>query len=183
MEEEREKEEQKTEEEPKESAETVEEAKAEVEEETEEVSEEGEIPEKGEEVAGEKAAVEAEGEEMPAPVAEEEAKPPSRKEKVEEEEIVEERIYTVPLGKSWIAPSNRRAPAAMRIIKGFVTKHMKLEKRVEGEEEEEPKRLVISNEVNERVWGRGVGKPPRKIRIRAAKDKEGNVTVYLAEGD
>jgi large subunit ribosomal protein L31e len=182
MEEEKEKEEQKTGEEPKESAETVEEAKAEVEEETEEVSEKEEIPEKGEEVVEEEA-VEAEGEEIPTPVEEEEAKPPPREEKVEEEEIVEERIYTVPLGKCWIVPPNKRAPKAMRIIKGFVVKHMKLEKRGEGEEEEEAKRLVISNDVNERVWMRGIEKPPRKIRIRAAKDKEGNVTVYLAEGD
>ena len=182
MEEEKEKEEQKTGEEQKESAETVEEAKAEVEEETEEVSEEEkeEIPEK-EEVVEE--TVEAEGEEMPTPVAEEEAKPPPREEKEEEEEIVEERIYTIPLGKTWIMPPNKRAPKAMRIIRSFVTKHMKLEKRGEGEEEEEPKRLVISNDVNERVWMRGIEKPPRKIRIRAAKDKEGNVTVYLAEGD
>jgi len=180
MEEEKEKEEQKTDEEQKESAETVEEA--EVEEESEEVSEEEkeEIPEK-EEVVEE--TVEAEGEEIPTPVEEEEVKPPPREEKVEEEEIVEERIYTVPLGKCWIVPPNKRAPKAMRIIRGFVVKHMKLEKRGEGEEEEEAKRLVISNDVNERVWMRGIEKPPRKIRIRAEKDKEGNVTVYLAEGD
>ena len=182
MEEEKEKEEQKTGEEPKESVETVEEAKAEVEEETEEVSEKEEVPEKEEEVV-EEGAVEAEGEEIPTPVEEEEAKPPPREEKVEEEEIVEERVYTVPLGKCWIVPPNKRAPKAMRIIRGFVVKHMKLEKRGEGEEEEEAKRLVISNDVNERVWMRGIEKPPRKIRIRAAKDKEGNVTVYLAEGD
>jgi len=182
MEEEKEKEEQKTGEEQKESVETVEEAKAEVEEETEEVSEEEKegIPEK-EEVVEE--TVEAEGEEMPTPVEGEEAKPPPREEKEEEEEIVEERIYTIPLGKTWIMPPNKRAPKAMRIIRSFVTKHMKLEKRGEGEEEEEPKRLVISNDVNEKVWMRGIEKPPRKIRIRAAKDKEGNVTVYLAEGD
>lgn len=182
MEEEKEKEEQKTGEEPKESAETVEEAKAE---EVEEVSEEEkeEVPEKEGEVVEEEA-VEAKGEEIPTPVEGEEAKPSPREEKVEEEEIVEERIYTVPLGKCWIVPPNKRAPKAMRIIRGFVVKHMKLEKRkAEGEEEEEAKRLVISNDVNERVWMRGIEKPPRKIRIRAAKDKEGNVTVYLAEGD
>jgi large subunit ribosomal protein L31e len=182
MEEEKEKEEQKTGEEPKESAETVEEAKAE---EVEEVSEEEkeEVPEKEGEVVEEEA-VEAKGEEIPTPVEEEEAKPSPREEKVEEEEIVEERIYTVPLGKCWIVPPNKRAPKAMRIIRSFVVKHMKLEQRkAEGEEEEEAKRLVISNDVNERVWMRGIEKPPRKIRIRAAKDKEGNVTVYLAEGD
>ena len=183
MEEEKEKEEQKTEEEPKESVETVEEAKAEVEEETEGVSEKEEIPEKEGEVV-EEGAVGAEGEEMAAPVEGEEAKPPPREEKVEEEEIVEERVYTVPLGKCWIVPPNKRAPRAMRMIRSFVMKHMKLEQRkAEGEEEEEAKRLIISNDVNERVWGRGIEKPPRKIRIRAAKDKEGNVTVYLAEGD
>ena len=176
MKEEKEKEEQKTGEEPKESVETVEEAKAEVDEEVEEVSEKEEGVVEGE-------AVEAEGEAMPASVEGEEAKPPPREEKVEEEEIVEERIYTIPLGKCWIVPPNKRAPRAMRMIRSFVMKHMKLEKRAEGEEEEEPKRLIISNDVNAQVWRRGIEKPPRKIRIRAAKDKEGNVTVYLAEGD
>jgi len=113
---------------------------------------------------------------------EEEAKPPPREERLKEEDIVEERIYTVPLRKAWIAPPNKRAPRAMRILKNFVVKHMKLEARME-EGEEEPKRLIVSNEVNERIWRRGIEKPPRKIRIRAARDKEGNVTVYLAEGD
>jgi large subunit ribosomal protein L31e len=82
-------------------------------------------------------------------------------------------------------PANKRAPRAMRMLRSFITKHMKLEarKETEGEEEEEPARLVIDNEVNLKVWSRGIEKPPRKIRVRAAKDKEGNVTVYLAEGD
>jgi large subunit ribosomal protein L31e len=35
--------------------------------------------------------------------------------------------------------------------------------------------------VNEKVWSRGIEKPPRKIKVRATKDKDGNVTVYLAE--
>ncbi|NWG10560.1 50S ribosomal protein L31e [Candidatus Bathyarchaeota archaeon] len=95
---------------------------------------------------------------------------------------MEERIYTIPLGKAWIKPPNKRAPKAMRIIRNFVTRHMKLEAKKESEEEA-PKRLIINNEVNERIWKRGIEKPSRNIRIRAAKDKEGNVTVYLAEGD
>jgi len=169
-----EEEEQKVEEEQTELAETVEEA------ETEEKAEE--TPEKEEEITEE--AVEVEGEEAPTPVEEEEAKPP-REEKAKEEEIVEERIYTIPLSRAWIRPPNKRAPRAMRMIRSFITRHMKLEMRREGEGEEmeEPKKLAISNEVNERVWKRGIEKPPRKIRVRAAKDKEGNVTVYLAEKD
>lgn len=80
-------------------------------------------------------------------------------------------------------PPNKRAARAIRMLKDFLKKHMKLEARKEGEEAEEPKRLIITNEVNEKIWSRGIEKPPRKIRVRAAKDKDGNVTVYLAEGD
>jgi len=130
--------------------------------------------------------VEAKEEEAQVPVEEkEEVKPPLREEKPEEEEIVEERIYTIPLGKAWIMPPRKRTPRAMRMIRAFITKHMKLEAKKEGEEEEEEEapKLIITNEVNEKVWERGVEKPPRKIRVRAAKDKDGNVTVHLAEGD
>lgn len=67
----------------------------------------------------------------------------------------------------------------MRIVKSFIQRHMKLE----AKGEEEAGRLVISNEVNEKLWGRGIEKPPRKIRVKAVKDKEGTVTLYLAEGD
>ena len=117
-------------------------------------------------------------------LAEEEAKPAPKEERIKEEEIVEERIYTVPLRKAWIAPPNKRAPRAVRILKSFIIRHMRLEARKEErEEEEESKKLIVSNEVNERIWSRGIEKPPRKIRVRAAKDKEGNVTIYLAEGD
>jgi len=123
-----------------------------------------------------------EEEETAEEIKEEEVKPP----KAEiEEEIVEERFYTIPLGKAWLMPPNKRAPKAIRIIRDFIKRHMRLEARKEGEEEEEaePKRLIISNEVNEKVWSRGIEKPPRKIRVRVARDKDGNVTVYLAEGD
>jgi large subunit ribosomal protein L31e len=106
----------------------------------------------------------------------------SRKEEDElEEDIVEERFYTIPLGKAWISKRKKRAPKAARIVRSFVLKHMKV--RTEVEEDEEPERLVIDNEVNEKLWSRGIEKPPRKIRVRVVKDKEGVVTVRLAEGD
>jgi len=140
--------------------------------------------EKEEEPLKEEEEAEPKQEEVPAPTPEKEEEKPLREEKPEEEEIVEERIYTVPLGKAWIMPPRKRTPRAVRMLRAFVVKHMKLEaKKEEEEEEEEIARIVISNEVNEKVWARGVEKPPRKIRIRAAKDKEGNVTIYLAEGD
>ena len=133
-----------------------------------------------EEEPKEEAKEEAPAEEKPAEEKEEEVKPERKKK--EEEEIVEERTYTIPLQKALVRPPKKRAPRAMQLIKVFVTKHMKLELKVsEEEEEEELPQLIISQEVNEKVWGRGIEKPPRRIRVRAAKDKDGNVTVYLAE--
>jgi len=152
-----------------------------------EAAEEAELEELLEEKPEEETA-EAEPETAPTPAEEEEkeAKPAEKKKKKgkEEEEIVEERIYTIPLGKASVRPPKKRAPRAIQMIKAFVTKHMKLEMKVEEEEErEELPKLLISKEVNEKVWGRGIKKPPKKIRVRAAKDKDGNVTVHLAEGE
>ena len=168
----------KNDEEQEELADLTEELK-EKEEETEETGENVEEKAPAEKIQKEPAAKE---EEMPA--AEEEAKP-SKEKGEEEKEIVEERIYTVPLGKAWIMPPNKRTPRAVRMLRTFIIKHMKLETRKEEETEEEETlpQLIISNEVNEKMWSRGIEKPPRKIRVRAEKDKEDNVTVYLAEGD
>ena len=110
-----------------------------------------------------------------------EAKKRRKQEEEEDEDIVEERFYTIPLRNAWISPRKKRAPKAARIVKKFVIKHMKV--RLEADEEDEPEKLVIDNEVNEKLWSRGIEKPPRKIRVRVVKDTEGVVTVLLAEGD
>ena len=91
-----------------------------------------------------------------------------------EEEVVEERIYTVPLGRARIAPVTKRAPRAIRILRAFIKRHMK------ADDEDS---IVISNEVNEKIWSRGIEKPPRRIRVRVTKNREGLVKVYLAEGE
>jgi large subunit ribosomal protein L31e len=159
-------------------------------EETEETEETEEIEEaEKEEVLAEEAeeaeAPEVTEETLAEEEAEEEAIPEvkEKKEVEKEEEIVEEKFYTIPLRRAWISPRQKRAPKAMGIVKSFVRKHMKLRTEVEVEGEEEAERLVVSNEVNEKIWRRGTEKPPRKIKVRAAKDKEGVVTIYLAEGD
>jgi large subunit ribosomal protein L31e len=114
-----------------------------------------------------------------AEAVEEEAKP---KRKKKEDEIVEERFYTIPLQKALIRPPKKRAPRAMQLIKIFIAKHMKMDMKVSDEEEaEELPQLVVTQEVNEKVWDRGIEKPPRKIKTRVTKDRDGNVTVYLAE--
>ena len=161
--------------------ETLMEETAEAVEEVEEEEEETEGPEEATETeeVPEEEIEEAEEEEIPE--VEEKREVEKEKKKELAEEIVEEKFYTIPLRKAWISQRKKRAPRAMRIIRSFVEKHMKIRSEAVGEEEAEF--LVISNAVNQRVWSRGIEKPPRKIRVRAVKDKEGVITVHLAEGD
>jgi large subunit ribosomal protein L31e len=170
-----------------ESPENPEDAKAEEQQPKEESQAVEATPE--EEVIEGEAAGDVGGEEQPIEdtFAEEEAEElPRRREEEEErfveERFVEERIYTIPLRRAWIMPAKKRAPRAIRIIRAFVQRHMKVgETALEAESEEiEAGRIIISNEVNEEIWSRGIQKPPRKLRIRAAKDEEGNVTIFLA---
>ncbi|MGY5862327.1 MAG: 50S ribosomal protein L31e [Candidatus Thorarchaeota archaeon] len=101
--------------------------------------------------------------------AAEEAEAPA--EEVPEEEIIDERIYTVPLRRAyWTGSRLRRSNRAVRILRKFVERHMK------------PEGVVIHAEVNEQIWSRGIQKPPRRIRIRATKNSDNLVRVYLAEG-
>lgn len=105
----------------------------------------------------------AEAKKVEAPVEEEEPE--------EEEEIIDERIYTVPLRKAyWTGTRLRRSNRAVRVLREFVERHMK------------PEELLIQPEVNERIWARGIQKPPRRVRIRATKNSDNLVRVYLAEG-
>lgn len=96
-----------------------------------------------------------------------EEKPVEAEKKEEEEiEVVEERVYTFPFRRLWGAPRGKRTPRAVRMLKEYVKRHMKVEN------------VIISNEINEQIWSRGISKPPRNLKIRAVKDKEGKVIVY-----
>ena len=137
------------------------------------------LPEE-EKLVTEAAAEQAPAEEEQKPVAEEAVEEAKPKKKKKDEQIVEERFYTIPLSRALVRPPKKRAPRAIQLIKEFVNRHMKIAVKVTEEEEELPQ-LIISKEVNEKVWDRGIEKPPRKIKTRITKDKDGNVTVYLAE--
>ncbi len=86
-------------------------------------------------------------------------------------EPVEERIYTVPLGRAWVVPRYRRAEKAVTVLRKFVQRHMK------------PSSIIIDTKVNEAIWSRGIENPPRKIRVKLSKDEDGAVTVTLAEDE
>jgi len=95
-----------------------------------------------------------------------------REEEIEEipkeEEIIDERIYIVPLYKARHGPRKKWAKKSVRYLRTFMTRHFK------------PEALIISQDVNEKIWSRGISKPPRKIKIRATKNIDGLVVCYLA---
>ena len=104
-----------------------------------------------------------ETEQVEEPVETEEEEAPEIEEEIE---IVEEKFYTINLRDVWTAPRIKRAPKAVRIVKDFVKRRMKVDD------------VKISNAVNQEIWKRSIKKPPRKIKIRAVKDKEGQVIVF-----
>ena len=115
-------------------------------------------------------------------IKEAEAKAEKPKKKSKDDDIVVERIYTIPLQRALVRPPKRRAPRAMQLLKIFVARHMKMATTVSEEDDELPQ-LIVTQEVNEKIWGKGIEKPPRRIRVRVTKDKEDTVTVYLAEAE
>lgn len=84
------------------------------------------------------------------------------------EEIIDERIYTIPLAKARNGPRNKWAKKSIRYLREYMERHFK------------PESLIISQEVNEKIWERGIQKPPRKLKVRATKNIDGLVVVYLA---
>jgi len=136
------------------------------EEEVKEAPAEAEAEEVQAEEVAEPEAEEAEPAETPAAAAAEEAA-----EGEEEIEVVEEKVYTIPLRHVYaVTPRGRRAPRAVRDVRNYVARHMKSEE------------VAVSNEINSAIWSRSINKPPRKITVRAVKDKEGKVIIYPAKG-
>ncbi len=91
-------------------------------------------------------------------------------EEEEEIEIVEEKFYDLNLRRIWTAPREKRTPRAVRYVRQYAAQRMKTDK------------VSLSEETNSLLWNRGISKPPRKIRIRVVKDKEGKVIVFPGEG-
>lgn len=85
--------------------------------------------------------------------------------------IVVERVYSIRLKhKMKRYPRWLRAKKAIRYIRRFLSRHMKVD----------PDKIKIDPSVNEKIWERGAQKPPSKIRLRAVKFEDGVVEVELA---
>ncbi len=81
-----------------------------------------------------------------------------------------ERIYTVPLGDAYDKPRNKRCPRAVKILKGFITRHMKLDGG----------KIVFSAALNSFIWRNSIQKPPRRVKVRLIKEDE-TVRAYLSD--
>lgn len=82
-----------------------------------------------------------------------------------------ERIYVVPFNRVKHGPVSEAAPRAMREVRRFLSKHMKVE----------AKDIWIDESVNHAIWNRGKYKIPSKLRVRAVKFDDGVVEVSLPE--
>jgi len=77
-----------------------------------------------------------------------------------------EREYIIPLReKCRVVPRYRRAEKAIKTIKEFIAKHMKVKDR-------DLKKVRLNSYVNELVWNRGIKHPPHKIKVKAIKEGE-----------
>ncbi len=85
-----------------------------------------------------------------------------------------EREYTIPLReKSRVVPRYKKTPKAIKTIKEFLAKHMKVENR-------DLNKIKIDKDLNQFLWARGIRKHPSKIKVRTVKEGE-NVRVYLVD--
>lgn len=86
-----------------------------------------------------------------------------------EEKVLLERVYIIPLRRVYETRRTKRASRAIRELKKFISRHMKSDN------------VIIDPLVNEKIWERGIEKPPRRIKVKAVKYEDNRVVVYLAE--
>ncbi len=82
-----------------------------------------------------------------------------------------ERIFIIPLRRIKLGPSSTAAPRAIKHVRKYLTKHMKVT----------PDNIWIDDSVNYSLWSRGKYKIPSRIRIRAVKFEDGIVEATIPE--
>ena len=85
-----------------------------------------------------------------------------------------EREYIIPLRNKWKrVPRYKKANKAVKAVKEFLVKHMKIRDR-------DLKKIKIDKYLNEEIWFRGIRKPPARIKVKAIKEGD-IVKVELVE--
>ncbi len=83
----------------------------------------------------------------------------------------EERILTIPLRVVRTVPRTQRAPRAIKAIREHVVRHLKAK----------TEDVWIDPQINERLWARGIEKPPHSIKVKVIKFEDELVEVSLPE--
>ncbi|MEM3113293.1 MAG: 50S ribosomal protein L31e [Candidatus Pacearchaeota archaeon] len=84
-----------------------------------------------------------------------------------------EREYVINLRREILkVPKYRRTPKAIKAIKQFIAKHMRIPDR-------DLKKVKLDKYLNEEMWFRGIQNPPTKIKVKAKKSND-IVTVSLS---
>lgn len=80
-----------------------------------------------------------------------------------------EKEYVIPLrNKIQHVPKHKRAKKAVRIIREFLLRHMKIR-------DGDLKKIKIDLYLNEAIWIRGIKNPPIKIKVKAIHNKEDGI--------
>jgi len=82
-----------------------------------------------------------------------------------------EKIMVIPLRKTKQAPRTKRSARAIKEIRAYIMRHMKVDEE----------NVWIDASLNERVWQNGIRNPPSKVTVKAVKFDDGLVEVSLAE--
>jgi large subunit ribosomal protein L31e len=86
------------------------------------------------------------------------------------EKMPEERIYVIPLrAATQKAKRKKRTPRAVKTVREFLKRHMKSEN------------VKIGEDLNRKLWERGIERTLPRIRVKAVKQDDGSVEASLAE--
>jgi len=86
-----------------------------------------------------------------------------------------EREYIVPLRHGWLkVPVYKRANKAVKTLKEFIARHMKVYDR-------DLRKVKVETDLNNEIRFRGMRKPPAKIKVRAKRFDNDTVTVELVD--
>jgi large subunit ribosomal protein L31e len=93
---------------------------------------------------------------------------------VEKQTLKIEREYTIPLReKCRPVPRYKKTPKAVKTVKEFVARHMKIENR-------DLKKVKIDSYLNEQLWLRGIKKTLHKVKVKVVKEGE-IIRVYAVD--
>ncbi len=80
-------------------------------------------------------------------------------------------VYVIPLRRVYWGRRSNRADRAVRFVKSFITRHVKVDD------------VIIADEVNNLIWSRGREKPPARVKvivdIKEEKGEEGSRKIAI----